>query len=79
MLIEKVRINGEETMLAICNCSLPSTVVLSEYEKLEKKFDNLPKDEIEAMWEYVGSRFPDKTREQKINVCKIIHTIGELL
>lgn len=79
MLVNQVRLRGEEAMLAVCNCNIPSVVILSEYERLENKFDRLPKDEIESMWEYVGSRFPDKTREEKIKCCKIIHCFGELL
>lgn len=79
MILTQVRINGEDSMLAACNCNIPSTVMLAEYENLENKFDRLPKEEIESMWEYVGSRFPDKTREEKIKCCKIIHCFGELL
>lgn len=79
MYLNAVRKGGEETMLAICNCSIPSQAMLFAHSKLERKFDNIPTDEIEAMWEYVGSRFPEKTRDEKITCCKIIHCFGELL
>lgn len=70
---------GEDGLIALCNCDVPSKIILFDYERLEKKLDQLPRDEIEAMWEYVGANFPNKSREEKINASKIIHWVGERL
>ena len=78
MCLRWVSEKGEDAFLTICNCSIPSYVILLEHNKLENKLESLPQQEKQAMWEYVHERFPTKTKEERINCCKIIHCIGEL-
>ena len=60
-------------------CEGPTASYSDEYVNwLENKLESLPKQEKQAMWEYVHERFPTKTKEERINCCKIIHCIGEL-
>lgn len=79
MCLMEVHEKGEEAVKIICNCSIPSRVMLIEYDRLETKLDDLPTDEKEAMWQHVHKTFPYKNQIERLNVCKIIHTIATLL
>lgn len=70
---------GEAAIKTICNCDVPSHVMLVEYEKLSTRIEDIPPDEKEKMWKEVYEMFPKKTKEERIKVCKIIHCIPELL
>lgn len=69
---------GESVLKAICNCSIPSQVVLSAYKKLTP-IENMPEKEKVEMKKYVIELFPNKTIQEKLEACKIIYTIGTLL
>jgi len=69
---------GESALVAICNCNVPSQVVLSAYKKLPP-IEQMPDNEKKEMKQYVRETFPNKTAEEKMNACKIIYTIGTLL
>lgn len=70
---------GEDAIKTICNCKVPSDVMMGEYRKLKIKIDDLPKEEKEEMWQVAYQWFPNKSKEERLNVCKIIHTTATLL
>lgn len=78
MYVGLFQAKGESMLVAICNCAVPSKVVLEEYKKLPP-IETMPEKEKVEMKKYVISLFPDKTPEQKVEACKIIYTIGTLI
>ena len=79
MCLLEVHEKGEAAIKTICNCKVPSDVMLMEYRKLKTKIEDLPTEEKEEMWKVVYEWFPNKSKEERLNVCRIIHTIGILL
>ncbi len=79
MCLLEVHEKGEAAIKTICNCKVPSDVMLIEYRKLKTKIEDLPKEEKEEMWKVVYEWSPNKSKEERLNVCRIIHTIGTLL
>lgn len=73
-----VREHGEDALKLICESSVLSHVILFKYWFIEKKLESLPPEEKNTLWEYVYEKFPTRTKEQRLNYCKIIHCIGEL-
>lgn len=71
--------NGELGLKTILNCKVPSDVMLSEYRRLAFRIEDVSEDEKKELWEYANSNFPDRTKEEKINICKIVKTIGNLV
>lgn len=69
---------GEPILKTICNCSVPSTVILNAYKSLPP-IEMMDDREKKEMKQYVIETFPDKTIEEKLNCCKIVYTIGTLL
>jgi hypothetical protein len=69
---------GEAALKVICNLSIPSMVFLEAYKKLEP-IEKMPEKEKKEMKQYVIENFPNKTIEQKLDICKIVYTIGTLL
>lgn len=69
---------GEEVLIAICNCKIPSEVVLSAYKKLKpiEEMNDRDKKEMKA---FVNLTFPNKTMYERLDACKIIYTIGSLI
>ena len=70
--------HGEPALKTICNCVVPSMIFLNEYKKLEP-IEKMAEKEKKEMKQYVIENFPDKTIEQKLEICKIVYTIGTLL
>lgn len=70
---------GEVAIKTICNCNIPSHVMLVEYKKLSMKIEDISLYEKEKMWGEVYEMFHQKSKEERIKVCKIIHCISELL
>lgn len=70
---------GVDAIKTICNCNIPSYVMLTEYLKLKIKIEDLDTEEKEKMWKEVYEMFPSKTKEERLKACKIIHTIATLL
>ena len=68
-----------DAIKTICSCSIPSHVMLVEYGKLKYKLEDMPVDEKKELWDYAYQLFPTKTSQERLNVCKIIHTIGTLI
>lgn len=69
---------GNDALKAICNCDVPSFVMLQEYSKLEP-LESRPIKEKQEMWEYVKELFPDKDKETLIKNSRIIYTVGTLI
>ena len=70
--------HGEKAIPVICNCKIPSDIVLMAYKKLPP-IEDLPEREKKELKQYVIETFPEKTVQEKLNCCKIIYTIGTLL
>lgn len=79
MCLLEVHEKKEDAIKTICNCKVPSHVMLVEYGKLKVKLEDLPKDEKKELWDYAYQMFHTKTSQERLNVCKIIHAIGQLL
>lgn len=79
MCLMAVHEKGEPGLITVCNCHVPSQVMLLEYRKLKTKLEDLPQQERQQLWQFAYDNFPLKTKEQRIDVCKIVHTIGNLL
>lgn len=73
-IIEK----GESALLMILNLDVPTEVLLMEYKRLKLRIEDLSQEEKMENWIFVNQHFPNKTKEQKINACKIIHLIASL-
>lgn len=49
-------------------------VIYNDYLPIE----TLPKEEKKAFWDEVNKLFPDKSKEDKIQLCKNMYVIGSL-
>lgn len=49
-------------------------VIYNDYLPIE----TLPKEEKKAFWDEVNKLFPDKSREDKIQLCKNMYVMGNL-
>ena len=79
MCLLQVYEKKEDAIKTICNCKIPSHVMLVEYSKLKVKLEDLPTEQKKELWDYAYRLYPNKTSQERLNVCKIIHTIGTLL
>ena len=70
--------HGEPAIVTICNCKVPSDIMLIAYKKLVP-IECMPEKEKKELKQYVIDLFPEKTTQDKLNCCKIIYTIGTLL
>lgn len=69
---------GEPALKTICNCKVPSEIILMEYKKLTP-IENLPEKDKKELKLYVIDMFKGKTKEELVNCAKITYTIGTLL
>lgn len=69
---------GEPALRTICNCIVPSKILLEEYRKLTP-IEQMPDKEKKELKQFVIQMFPEKTTEEKLNCAKIVYTIGTLL
>lgn len=76
--LEYFQKHGEPALATICNCKVPSDVILWAYKKLPP-IEAMPENEKREMKKYVIEMFPTKTTAEKLNCCRIIYTIGTLL
>lgn len=70
---------GESALVAILGCSVPRYVLFGEYNRLGLQIEDLGKDEKQQMWEFIHQHFPDRTKEFRIDSCKIIHLVSHLI
>lgn len=76
--IEHFHKHGEESIPFLVNGKLSSKVFLAAYKRLPP-IEQMPEDEKKEMKAYVNDLFPEKNQEEKVNACKIIYTIGNIL
>jgi len=70
--------HGEPALVTICNCKVPSDVVLAEYKKLDP-IEKLPAKEKNELWEYAKEKYPNGDKETRLRLIKITYTIGNLI
>ena len=70
--------HGEPALVRICNCIVPSKIIIRAYKKLTP-IEDLPTKEKNELWEYAKQMYPDGDKETRMRFIKITHTIGHLL
>jgi len=70
--------HGEAAIKVICNCVVPCKIILEEYRKLPP-IEMMPDKNKKEMKQYVLETFPDKSVEEKLQICKVLYTVGTLL
>lgn len=70
--------DGEDFIKAVVNCTVPSSVILEKYKSLPQ-IESLSEKERKELWEYANELYPDKTKEEKINIAKIVYCIGSFI
>lgn len=78
MYLDYFQNNGEPSLKIICNCDVPSKIILNAYKKLPP-IEDMNEREKKEMKRYVIDMFPEKSPEEKVKCCKIIYTIGTML
>lgn len=76
--LPKFHKEGEAAIPFFVNSSLARRSFLSEYKNLPP-IEKMPEHEKREMKKYVIQMFPDKTTEEKLEACKIIYTLGNIL
>lgn len=69
---------GEKAIPFFVNTSVGKMAFLSAYKTLEP-IESMPENEKKEMWKYVNDLFPDKSEEEKLEACKIVYSLGNLL
>lgn len=69
----EVQTKMEQGIVNISNSKVLMSTMLGEYNKLEKKLEDLPELEKQTMWEEVKTMFPDKSHNDRVDICKLIH------
>ena len=72
---------SENGLKMVCGLSLKSSVIkecLGVVYKDHPPIENLPVEEKKWFWEYVCKEFPDKTKEEKVQLSKNLYTLGLL-
>ena len=69
---------SESMMLTICNLTVLKKCFNNLYY-LYPKIETLPEEEKKQLWEYVKEKYPNKTRPELIEACKIIYTYSKMI
>ena len=82
-LIEKVYLpmfqeQGEKILPSFCKMTIPKMAFLSAYKTLPPIEEMNEKEKYE-MKQYVNSLFKGETPQFRLDACKIIYTIGNLI
>lgn len=77
MYLNEFQQKGEPILKVICNCVVPSKVILAKYKTIEP-IETMGEKEKTEMKKYVNELFPGETPQFRLNACKIIYTIGTL-
>ncbi len=67
--------NGESAVKTLCNIRVAKIVFLDAYKRLPP----IPEEEVVELLQYANEMYPEKTEEDKIDITKIVYTIGNLL
>ena len=78
MCLLEVHEKGEVAIKTICNCVIPSHVMIIEYKKLSP-IEELPDHDKKELKKYVIETLKGKTKEELVNCAKIVYTIGTLI
>jgi hypothetical protein len=78
MYLNEFQQKGEPVLKAICNCAVPSKVILEKYKTIAP-IEMMNDKEKSEMKKYVNGLFPGATPQFRLDACKIIYTIGTLL
>lgn len=70
--------DGEKAIKTICNCDVPSQIILEQYKKFEP-LEKLPEKEKSELKQYVIEMFPGQSVEFLVKAAKVVYTIGSLL
>lgn len=70
--------SGEPALKKICNCKVPSDIVLQAYKQLIP-IEALPEKEKIELWEYAKQMYPDGDQETRLRFTRITYTIGTLV
>lgn len=76
--LNSFEMKGEVILKSICNCVVPSQIVMSYYPNV-MPIEQLPDEKKRDLKKTVIAMFPEKTPQELIQCCKIIHTMGILL
>lgn len=76
--LEYFQQQGESALVTICNCKVPSDIILSEYKKLNP-IENLTTEEKNELWEYAKQMYPNGDKETRLRFTRITYTVGNLL
>ena len=70
--------HGEAAIMVICNCGVPSKIILEQYKRLPP-IENLSELEKKELWAYAKEKYPTGDKETRIRFIQITYTIGTLL
>lgn len=66
---------GEPILIALCNCKVPSDIILAKYETIKPITD----ESMVELMKYAKEKYPNGDEETRLRFVKITHTIGTLL
>lgn len=69
---------GEQALVSICNCTVPSNVFLEQYKKFPP-VESISDHDKKELKQYVIALFPGKPVDFLVKAAKIIYTIGSLI
>ncbi len=79
LYVDEFHKDGEAALKAICNCDVPSKVILEKYDSLKIKLEDLPDHDKNELKAYIREMFPYKFHVEKMKAAKIVYTIGTVL
>lgn len=70
--------HGEQAIPMLVNSSVSRVSFLSAYKHLPP-IEEMEEKEKREMKSYIISLFPNKTTQEKLEACRIVYTIGNLI
>jgi len=70
--------DGQQALVTLCNCKVPSDILLIEYKKLSP-IEDMSEKEKQDYWEYAKEIYPAGDTETRLKLIKITYVIGTLL
>lgn len=77
----KIAKEGPAKFKIVAEMALKSRVLKESFGVIYKDqipIENLPKEEKKEIWEFVCEMWPNKTKEDKINLSKSVYLLGLL-
>ena len=72
---------SENGLKMVCGLSLKSSVIKECLEVVYRdnpRIETLPNEEKQWFWDYVCKEFPDKTKDERIQLSKNLYVLGLL-